>query len=142
MTLFENICEVVCTGEGVTLDEIKTGCRNSEYNYPRQLIMYLARELKVGSFAVIGKEFNRDHATVLHACKSIQNYYTTDEAKRCKIKEYIEKLTGVREAIKMSDAIEQQIAPLKVEVADLQNKLINLQLLVNNIDTFVKELKL
>ena len=142
MTLFENICEVVCTGEGVKLENIQEESRKAELVYPRHLIMYLAVEMKIGSYAVIGSHFKRDHATVIHACKSIQNYIDTDRDKREKIEGYLRKLKGVREVLKMSFSVEEQIKPLREEINHLQNKVVNLQLLVNNIDTFVRELKL
>jgi hypothetical protein len=34
--------------------------------------MYLARELTCASLPQIGRTFNRDHATVLHACRHIK----------------------------------------------------------------------
>ena len=142
MTLFENICEVVCAGEGVELEELKNDSRKIELVYPRQLIMFLARKLKIGSFAVIGNHFHRDHATVLHACKSIQNYIDTDIDKRDNIDGYLKKLKKIKEVLKMSFSVEEQIKPLREEINHLQNKVVNLQLLVNNIDNFVRELKL
>ena len=41
---------------------------------PRQIAMYLCKEMTDNSLPQIGKEFGgRDHTTVLHACKKINN---------------------------------------------------------------------
>lgn len=142
MTLFENICDIVCKDEGVNLEDLKNNSRVSDLVYARQLIIYLSKELKVGTYESIGRVFGRDHATALYACKSIKNYYDTDKHKREKIDRYINKLKGVQEVIRMSDLVDQKITTLKLEIGELQNKILNLQLLVNNIDNFIKELKL
>lgn len=47
--------------------------------FPRQVAMYLARELTGSSLNVIGEAFGgRDHGTVLHACKQVKNRMETD----------------------------------------------------------------
>jgi chromosomal replication initiator protein len=48
--------------------------------WPRQLSMYLARELTDLSLAQIGKYFGRDHSTVRHACQKIEETIATDTA--------------------------------------------------------------
>ena len=45
---------------------------------PRQVAMYLARELTGLSLPRIGVAFSRDHTTVLHACRKIEAELTTD----------------------------------------------------------------
>ncbi|NLC11758.1 MAG: chromosomal replication initiator protein DnaA [Firmicutes bacterium] len=46
--------------------------RNKNIAYPRQIAMYLCRELTDYSYPKIGEEFGgKDHTTVLHACKKI-----------------------------------------------------------------------
>lgn len=47
--------------------------RLKNISLPRQMAMYLARELTDNSFPAIGVAFNRNHATVLHACKCIDS---------------------------------------------------------------------
>ncbi len=42
------------------------------FSFPRQVAMYLSRELTSNSFPSIGKAFNRNHATILHACKTVE----------------------------------------------------------------------
>ena len=57
--------------------------------WPRQLAMYLARELTGASLPAIGREFGgRDHTTVLHACRRANERISADAAAR----EAVEKL--------------------------------------------------
>src|SRR3954454_1477396 len=55
---------------GISEDEMCSPSRKAEVAWPRQVAMYLARELTDASLPAIGKAFGgRNHATVLHACK-------------------------------------------------------------------------
>ena len=48
--------------------------------FPRQIAMYLARELTESSLPKIGKEFGgKDHTTVLHAIDKIENQLAEDD---------------------------------------------------------------
>lgn len=47
--------------------------RNRHYARPRQLAMYFARVYTGQSFPAIGRHFNRDHTTVIHACKRVES---------------------------------------------------------------------
>jgi chromosomal replication initiator protein len=48
---------------------------------PRQVAMYLAKTLTLRSLPEIGRRFGgRDHTTVLHAVRKIENLVTTDTA--------------------------------------------------------------
>jgi chromosomal replication initiator protein len=46
--------------------------------HPRQLAMFLAAELTDHSLAEIGRRFNRDHTTVMHALKAVQKRIQDD----------------------------------------------------------------
>lgn len=49
--------------------------------YPRQIAMYLCRELTDNTYPHIGTAFNgRDHTTVMHACTKISNNIKKDES--------------------------------------------------------------
>jgi hypothetical protein len=104
--------------------------------------MFFAVELKIGSHAVIGIPFGKDHATVLHACKAINNYYLTDRLKRERIDEYREKLTGVKKALEMVDVFKKEMLPLKAEIAESEKRLVNLRLSLDNLETFIEKLML
>ena len=54
---------------------------------PRQIAMYLARELTPKSMPDIGKRFGgRDHTTVLHAVRTIANLVETDDEYRVDVR--------------------------------------------------------
>ena len=45
----------------------------------RQIIMYLARQHRLGTVEEIAGYFGKDHSTAIHACKVIQNLIDTDK---------------------------------------------------------------
>ena len=66
------IIEVVAEHFGVDKDDITSKKRNSEFVLPRQIIMYLCRELTETSLINIGKILGKkDHTTVMHGVKKI-----------------------------------------------------------------------
>jgi chromosomal replication initiator protein len=59
-----------CVAEefGVSLQELKTKRRNKQVVFPRQIAMYLSRELTDLSLPEVGELFGgKDHTTVLHS---------------------------------------------------------------------------
>jgi chromosomal replication initiator protein len=59
-----------CDAFGVTMDQLRSSSRVARVAWPRQIAMYLSRELTDESLPAIGREFgNRNHTTVLHACR-------------------------------------------------------------------------
>jgi chromosomal replication initiator protein len=59
-----------CVHFQLTSEELLSSTRSQRVAWPRQLAMYLARELTDESLPTIGREFGgRDHTTVLHACR-------------------------------------------------------------------------
>jgi chromosomal replication initiator protein len=53
--------------------------RDREITRPRQIAMYLARELTPQSLPAIGSRFGgRDHTTVMHAIRAVQHLIATD----------------------------------------------------------------
>lgn len=56
----------------VKISEIKSKRRSKTLVIPRQIAMYLCRELTDASFPEIGRHFGgKDHTTIMHACKQI-----------------------------------------------------------------------
>lgn len=69
----ENIQKMICEHFNVKLGELKSKRRTRNIALPRQLAMYLCRQYTSTSFPVIGSKFGgRDHSTVIHASKSIE----------------------------------------------------------------------
>jgi chromosomal replication initiator protein len=73
------IIKRVCVAFGVTEKELLGTSRLRNVLVPRQVAMYLARELIGLSLPRIGATFGRDHTTVLHACRKVEEAITDDE---------------------------------------------------------------
>ena len=75
------IQEAVCERFSLTVQELCSPRRSQAVAYPRQVAMYLSRELTDSSLPKIGKEFGgRDHTTVLHANAKITRMISEDRA--------------------------------------------------------------
>jgi chromosomal replication initiator protein len=75
------IQEAVSERFGVTLEELVSPRRSQSVAYPRQVAMYLSRELTDSSLPKIGKEFGgRDHTTVMHATSKITRLISEDRS--------------------------------------------------------------
>ncbi len=68
------IKETVAKYFSIDKNDLSSNKRSNEIAFPRQIAMYLCRDVANMSFPQIGKDFgNRDHSTVMHACKKIEN---------------------------------------------------------------------
>src|SRR3954447_9988927 len=77
----ERIQELVCERFSVTHDELTGDRRSQNIVYPRQVAMYLSRELTDASLPKIGKQFGgRDHTTVIHATSKIARLIREDRS--------------------------------------------------------------
>ncbi|TKC16659.1 chromosomal replication initiator protein DnaA [Robertmurraya kyonggiensis] len=77
----------------VKLEDFKAKKRTKSVAFPRQIAMYLARELTDFSLPKIGEEFGgRDHTTVIHAHEKISNLLQTDLQFQNQMKEINERL--------------------------------------------------
>ena len=77
----------------IRLDEFSSKKRTRAIAYPRQVAMYLTRELTDLSLPKIGDEFGgRDHTTVIHACEKINNDLLKDNGLKKKIENIIAEL--------------------------------------------------
>ena len=78
-----------CEHFGLSATELLSSTRAARIAWPRQVAMFLARELTDESLPAIGRQFGgRDHTTVLHACRRASARIATDDASR----EAVEKL--------------------------------------------------
>ncbi|MDR0349544.1 MAG: chromosomal replication initiator protein DnaA [Tannerella sp.] len=70
----EKIQEIVCSYFNMDMDLLQTRSRKREIVQARQITMYLAKKYTPASFSHIGKIVGgKDHATVLHACKTVKD---------------------------------------------------------------------
>ncbi len=69
----DSIQEVVAKYFSIDKKDLAGGKRSNDIAFPRQIAMYLCREVANMSFPQIGIDFgNRDHSTVMHAYKKIE----------------------------------------------------------------------
>ena len=88
------IQKVVCDYLQLPVETIQNTSRKREIVQARQLSMYFAKKITKSSLAVIGMQCgNKDHATVLHACKTIDNLRQTDRHMRAMVDELEKKLS-------------------------------------------------
>jgi chromosomal replication initiator protein len=75
----KSIQDAVCDRFGLSSAELCGDKRSQNIVYPRQVAMYLSRELTDSSLPKIGKEFGgRDHTTVIHATSKIARLIRED----------------------------------------------------------------
>jgi chromosomal replication initiator protein len=68
----QNIKSLVCKYYNITLKELISRSRKQSLVRPRQVAIYLARRYTDQPLQVIGKSFNRYHATALHAIGAVE----------------------------------------------------------------------
>lgn len=69
----EYIQEVVAKYFNLNPKDLKSSKRSNDLAYPRQIAMYLCRDIAQMQLAKIGESFGkRDHTTVMHACRKIE----------------------------------------------------------------------
>ena len=87
------IQKVVCDYFDMDMDQLKSKTRKREIVQARQIAMFFAKSMTKSSLATIGTQIgNKDHATVLHACKTVNNLIDTDKGFRVYIDEIDKKL--------------------------------------------------
>ena len=84
----EHILDVVCREMNVERSRLESSERTREVAIARQLAMYLAKQHTKMPLTAIGAAIgNRNHATVLHSCKTISNLMDTDKTFRTQVEE-------------------------------------------------------
>ena len=76
------------------VDTLQSKTRKRHIVQARQLAMFFAKKYTKASLASIGSQIGqRDHATVLHACKTVDNLSSTDKQFRKYVEDLAKKLT-------------------------------------------------
>ncbi len=82
------ISKKVCEYYGLEMEVLQSRSRKREIVQARQIAMFFSKSLTNSSLATIGAKIGKkDHATVLHACKTINNLIETDRELKHQIKE-------------------------------------------------------
>jgi chromosomal replication initiator protein len=93
----QRIQETVSERFGLSVTELCSARRSQAVAYPRQVAMYLSRELTDSSLPKIGKEFGgRDHTTVIHATSKIAGLIREDRSVYNLVQELTARIKQVR----------------------------------------------
>lgn len=92
---YNTIMKVVARYYDISPEMLTTHKRSRDIAHPRQVAMYLCRELTDMSLPKIGQVFGgRDHTTVMHACEKIQEAIEQSSELRRTIMELKRNITG------------------------------------------------
>ncbi len=75
-----DVITAVCSVFEVTRAAMVGPSQSHKIAHPRQVAMFLARELTDWSFPRIAAELGRDHTTAIHACKRVARRLVADPA--------------------------------------------------------------
>lgn len=80
------IQRAACQAFEISLDDLRSRSRVARVARPRQLAMFLCRELTDTTLPAIGRQFGgRDHTTVMHACRQIHHKLADDDTVRAEV---------------------------------------------------------
>jgi chromosomal replication initiator protein len=92
-----DIQQRTCEAFGVSIDQMLSTSRAAPVAWPRQVAMYLARELTDQTLPAIGRAFGgRNHTTVMHACRRTAERIATDRDAYDAVRRLTEDLGGGR----------------------------------------------
>ena len=80
LVTIENIQKVVAEYYRIKVADLKSKSRARSVTRPRQIAMALAKELTNKSLPEIGRAFERDHTTVLNACREVPKFREKDSS--------------------------------------------------------------
>ncbi len=82
---FEMVTQAVCSYFNLETDVLFTKSRKREISDARQIVMYLAKKMVGMSLKSIGTKLGRTHATVIYACRNIEERLPIDKELRASI---------------------------------------------------------
>jgi chromosomal replication initiator protein len=87
--------DAVATRFHIKVAEMKSKRRTKVLVYPRQIAMYLCREITQQSYPEIARHFGgKDHTTIMHACKQIEKAKVSDPSLHGTLEELKRQITG------------------------------------------------
>lgn len=93
-TTIDEIQRKVSEHFNISIKEMQSARRARNVARPRQIAMYLAKQLTSRSLPEIGRKFDRDHTTVMHAVKKVEELVAGDPS----IAEHVDNLRRTLEA--------------------------------------------
>jgi chromosomal replication initiator protein len=94
-----DIQQHTCEAFGLSMDQLLSTSRAAQVAWPRQVAMYLARELTDQTLPAIGRSFGgRNHTTVIHACRRTAERISVDREAFDTVRRLTAELGGDRRA--------------------------------------------
>ncbi len=91
----DQIKRAVCNSFNLRMNEIESKSKSRDISRPRQIAIYLCKKLTKKSLPDIGRNFGgRDHATVIHSVKTVENLLANDSDLEKNIAEIKSSLKG------------------------------------------------
>jgi chromosomal replication initiator protein len=78
-TTIDEIQKKVAEHFNISVKELQSSRRARTVARPRQVAMYLAKQLTSRSLPEIGRKFDRDHTTVMHAVRKVEELIVEDQ---------------------------------------------------------------
>jgi len=78
-TTIDEIQKKVAEHFNISVKELQSSRRARTVARPRQVAMYLAKQLTSRSLPEIGRKFDRDHTTVMHAVRKVEELILEDQ---------------------------------------------------------------
>ncbi|MGI6584928.1 MAG: chromosomal replication initiator protein DnaA [Gracilibacteraceae bacterium] len=88
------IKDIIGNYYNISIEDFTAKKRNKSIVLPRQIAMFLCRELTDLSLPRIGEEFDRDHTTIMHAYEKISSDLKTDTQLKSVLEELKSKIEG------------------------------------------------
>jgi hypothetical protein len=124
MVTLDDIRKIIQEHEGVNGKDIIKKTRKREIVFARQCEMYFAREFNLGSLAEVGSIFgDKDHATVTHAVKTINNLIDSDKNIRAKIFNYRSKITSLASLRDLKTKFNDDTLSIELSIKSLESSL-------------------
>jgi chromosomal replication initiator protein len=92
-----DVLRAVASHFGVPVETLKGAGRAREVVVPRQIAMYLIRDLTTHSLPEVGMFFGRDHSTVLHATQKVGEQIGRDSEVTTHVETLKRRLQGLEE---------------------------------------------
>ena len=94
-TTIEKIQKIVAVNFEIKISDLKSNSRLREFARPRQIAMYLSKNLTDKNLPEIGREFGgKNHATVIHAIKKVEELMENDAKFSVTLKNLEEKISN------------------------------------------------
>ena len=90
----QKVVAEVSKAYNITIEDIFSDKRNAEITHARKISMYIIRQITDMPYKKIGKDFGKDHATVLYSCNNIHDLCESDESEAKKIENIMKNLTN------------------------------------------------